>query len=57
MNQHIAGYTPMVTDPNSGVDYSGWLEQGETKGVSETALFSKYSTTITKTEKSRVPSQ
>tara|TARA_B100001142_G_scaffold32330_1_gene28654 strand:+ start:5411 stop:9850 length:4440 start_codon:yes stop_codon:yes gene_type:complete len=48
VNQHIAGYTPMVTDPNSGVDYSGWLEQGETKGVSETALFSKYSTTITK---------
>lgn len=47
-NQWIAGYTPMMTDPGV-VDCSSWIEQGETKGVSDTALLKKYSTTILKT--------
>lgn len=47
-NQWVASFTPTITDPELDIDYSRWVEHGETKGASQTALFAKYSTTVTK---------
>ena len=49
LNQFIHGQTPMHTDPPPMVDISLYPDTAETKGASSTALFNKYSTTITKT--------
>ena len=49
LNQFIHGQTPMHTDPPPMVDISMYPDTAETKGASSTALFNKYSTTITKT--------
>ena len=49
LNQFIHGQTPMHTDPPPMVDISPYPDTAETKGASSTALFNKYSTTITKT--------
>ena len=48
LNQFIHGQTPMHTDPPPMVDISQYPDTAETKGASSTALFNKYSTTITK---------
>ena len=48
LNQFIHGQTPMHTDPPPMVDISLYPDTAETKGASSTALFNKYSTTITK---------
>lgn len=50
-DQFITSYTPAYNDPPVGMSLAEWPEQGETKGVSPTALFDTFCVTVDKNGK------